>query len=165
MSVEAVLDKITGHNADVLGCIVKVKDTTFHNLPEKYDMVDADAVGEYADSMFTVTGELETGQDGLEQLFLEFTHHSFYARKIDDGILLLLNKPIQRRAFKKMQVGVNLFMKPLKRALDETDEPPVAPAAAAPEQAAPVEAAPEEPPENDPQPRRRGRRFYRGVEY
>ena len=28
-------------------------------------------------------------------------------------------KPMQRASFKKMQVGVNLFMKPLARALDE----------------------------------------------
>lgn len=158
MLVNDVLDKITDHNSDVLGCIVKAKGVTFHNLPEKYDMVDAEAVGEYAENTFSLTDELGTGKADLEQLFLEFTHHSFYARKIEDGVLLLLNKPIQRRAFKKMQVGVNLYMKPLKRAIDENDAPPAA-------EAPPQEAAPEQAPEAKQEPRRRGRRFYRGVEY
>jgi hypothetical protein len=159
--VKDVLDKITDHNSDVLGCIVKAKGETFHNLPEMYDMVDANAVGEYAENTFSLTDELGTGKADLEQLFLEFTHHSFYARKIEDGVLLLLNKPIQRRAFKKMQVGVNLYMKPLKRAIDEKD----AAASAAATEAPPQEAAPEEAAEAKQEPRRRGRRFYRGVEY
>jgi hypothetical protein len=117
VSVEAVLDKIAKHNDSVLGCLVMAQDKTYHNLPDVYSMVDFNGVTEYAQSMFDVTDSLEG--DGLDQIFLEFQNHSIYARRVDESVLVLVNKPIPRTVFKKMQVGVNLFVKPLQRALTE----------------------------------------------
>ena len=117
MSVEAVLNKISKHNDSVLGCLVSSQDKTYHNLPDVYSMVDFQGVTEYAHSMFDVTDSLEGEQ--LDQIFLEFQNHSIYARRVDESVLVLVNKPIPRTVFKKMQVGVNLFVKPLQRALTE----------------------------------------------
>ena len=119
MSVDQVLSKISGHNPYVLGCIATREGRLHHNLPEMYELLDAGAVCEYADNMFQATEALETEHAGFDQLFLEYQGHSLYARRLDDGVLVLVNKPMQRASFKKMQVGVNLFMKPLARALDE----------------------------------------------
>ena len=71
--------------------------------------------------MLMLTDGLETGQDPFDQLFLEYEHHSVFARRLDDGVLLLLNKPMERSRFKKVQIGVNLFLKPLAKALQAAD--------------------------------------------
>lgn len=123
MSVEQVLDKISAHNTDVVGCIAKRGDTIYQNLPEMYDMLDTDGVTEYAENMFALTDDLQTDHAAFEQLFLEYENHSVFARRLDGGFLLLLNKSMERTQFKRMQVGVNLFLKPLDRALQEVDEP------------------------------------------
>lgn len=117
MSVETVLQKISDHNADVLGCIATHGDKVHHNLPDLYELIDTDAVTEYASNMFTVTDALETEHEPFNHLFLEYAGHSIYARRLDDGVLVLANRAMERANFKKMQVGVNLFIKPLKRAL------------------------------------------------
>lgn len=117
MSVEKVLEKISAHNADVLGCIATVEDRLYDNLPDLYDLVNKRDVAEHAQNMFAATDALETEHDEFDQLFLEFQGHSIYARRLDDGVLVLLNQPVERAQFKKMQIGVNLFMKPLKTAL------------------------------------------------
>jgi len=154
VSVEAVLNKISKHNDSVVGCLLAANERTYHNLPDVYSMVDFEGVSEYAQSMFDVTDSLEG--DKLDQIFLEFQNHSIYARRIDASVLVLVNKPIPRTVFKKMQVGVNLFVKPLERALAAADSEPVAPQ--------PAEVEPEKAPE--PQPKKRGLgRMYRGIRY
>ena len=122
MSVETVLSKITAHNGDVLGCVASSGGRVYSNLPELYELVDAGAVSEYASIMFEATDALETEHDDFNQMFLEYGDHSLYARRLDDGVLVLVNKPIERTSFKKMQIGVNLFMKPLKRALSGPEQ-------------------------------------------
>lgn len=123
MSVETVLDKISAHNSDVVGCIAKRGDAIYQNLPEMYDLLDTDGVAEYAENMFALTDGLQTEYSAFEQLFLEYENHSIFARRLDDGLLLLLNRPMERDQFKRMQVGVNLFLKPLTRALQDVDAP------------------------------------------
>lgn len=123
MSVEAVLNKISAHNVDVLGCVAKHGDTIYQNLPELYDMIDTNEVTEYAENMFTLTDGLETEHAAFDQMFLEFDDHSIFARRLEDGVLLLLNKSMERSHFKKMQLGVNLFLKPLNRALEDVGPP------------------------------------------
>lgn len=154
MSVNDVLDKISKHNDSVVGCVLAAKGTTYHNLPDIYSMVDFDGVSEYAQSIFDVTAGLEG--DTLDQIFFEFQSHSIYARRVDETVLVLINKPIPRTVFKKMQVGVNLFVKPLERAIEKADAADAAP----PPPAAEPEAPKDEPP-------RGGRigRMYRGVRY
>ncbi len=123
MSVEMVLDKISAHNSDVLGCIAKQGERIYANLPEMYDLIDTAEIAEHAENMFKVTDGLETDHDDFDQMFLEFGNHSVFARRLNDGVLLLLNRSMERSHFKKMQLGVNLFLKPLKRALDEPTSP------------------------------------------
>lgn len=118
MSVETVLKKICDHNTDVLGCIASYKDNVFRELPEMYQLVDADGMRENAEHMFTLMDGLESGPRAFDQIFLEYQSHSISARRLEDGVLVLIAKPMPRSDFKKTQVGVNLFLKPLKRALE-----------------------------------------------
>ena len=123
MSVEDVLEKISEHNSDVLGCIAVQDGTVYSRLPDMYDLVDTTEVIERAQNMLDLTDGLETEHAAFDQMFLEYEHHSVYARRLNDGVLLLLNKPIDRSRFKKMQVGVNLFLKSLNKALESANQP------------------------------------------
>lgn len=148
----------------MLGCIVRAGGRVYDNLPDRYSLVDSDDVSERVENMFALMDDLETDDADFDQLFLEYEHHSFYARRLDNAVLLLLNRPIKRAAFKKMKVGVNLFMKPLGRAIVEALQAP-APAPAAPAEIAATQnpaPEPEATKRKGPRPRRR---FYRGVEY
>lgn len=140
MSVDTVLSKISAHNTDVLGCIATSEGALHHNLPDMYELVDAEAVSEYAANMFQATDALETDHAAFDQLFLEYEGHSLYARRLEDGVLVLVNKPMQRSSFKKMQVGVNLFMKPLSKALGSDTPAPDAVTADPKEDATPPSA-------------------------
>lgn len=156
MSVETVLDKISAHNADVLGCIASSGETIYDNLPDLYDLIDKRDVAEHAANMFAASDALETDHEPFNQLFLEYAEHSIYARRLDDGVLLLLNRPVQRAQFKRMQIGVNLFMKPLRRALEQSDAQPMPRVVAGPADARPSAEMPA--PEvdgKDEEPRRR----------
>ena len=120
MSVEAVLDKISAHNTDVLGCIAKRGEDIWRNLPELYELVDPQEVTEHAENIFALTEDLDTDHDPFNQMFLEYENHSIFVRRIEEGILILLSKPMERSQFKKMQLGVNLFLKPLSRAINSS---------------------------------------------
>lgn len=132
MSVEVVLEKLTTHNADVLGCVATHGERLHENMPDKYELIDAGAVAERVNLMFAASDALETEHDLFDQVFMEYETHGLYARRLDDGVLVLVTSPMQRGQFKKAQVGVNLFMKPLKKALAEAAAEPVTPTEDAP---------------------------------
>lgn len=152
MSVETVLGKMITHNADVLGCIATHGGKIHHNLPDRYGLVDSEAVAEYASLMFEASDALETDHEAFDQIFMEYDGHSVYARRLDDGVLVLLTDKVSRARFKKAQVGVNLFMKPLKRALAEAETAP-------PEITAEPEATPSDPTGDPITPTKRRRWF------
>ena len=116
-SVERVLRKIAHHNGNVFGCIAAYDDAIYSSLPEIYDLIDVDAVVEYATHMFAVSDVLDTGEDTFQEVFIAFQGHSFIVRKMRTGMLILATKPVKRVSFRKMQLGLNLFLKPLERAL------------------------------------------------
>lgn len=122
------------------------------NLPPRYELLDTDSIAERVNLMFDATEQLETEHDSFDQLFLEYESHALYARRLDDGILILVTEPMERAQFKKAKVGVNLFLKPLKKALAETPF-------------APVEPQPEPPTEDPPPSGGMIHRMYRGVRY
>lgn len=150
MSVQTVLDKLSAHNNGVLGCVATHGEQVHSNLPERYELIDTVAMTERVSLMFQASDELETEHDPFDQVFLEYSSHAVYARRLDDGVLILLTEPMERAQFKKAQVGVNLFLKPLKKALSEAPEVPLV-----------AEAAPE-PTEK---PKSMIGRIYRGVRY
>lgn len=152
MSVDRVLKKIVEHNNNVLGCITLWDGQIYHNLPPRFELVQCLDVAEHADNIFTLAENLETGRRPFDQTFLEFAEYSFFARKLEKGVLVLVTDPIERGDFKRIQVGINLFLKPLRRALSDTDE------AVTPEVEPSV-------PEPEPQPKPTGQRMYRGVRY
>lgn len=119
MSVQTVLEKLTAHNAGIVGCIATHGTQLHQNLPDQYELLDSDTIAERVNLMFEATDQLETDHDPFDQLFLEYDAHGLYARRLEDGVLVLVTEPMQRAQFKKAQVGVNLFLKPLKRALSE----------------------------------------------
>lgn len=124
MSVEHVLDRIADHNAAVLGCIVTHNGQIFDNLPDIFELIDRAELAERAQNMFSLTEDLQDDPGAFDQVFLEFPEYALFARRMEDGVLVLVNAPIERAAFKKMQVGVNLFLKPLKKALAEAAPEP-----------------------------------------
>lgn len=175
MSVNVVLDKLSAHNDGVIGCLVTHGDQIHHNFADPYSLIDAETVGEETSQMFELMEALEDPNPEVSEVFLEMPNHSVFARKLDDGVLVVLNRPVDRRVFKRLKVGVNLFVKPLKRALDApqaaaTAAPVAPPSPAAPnptadpsETAPPLAADAAEPAE--PRRVKKRKRFYRGVEY
>lgn len=151
MSVQTVLEKLTAHNAGIIGCLATHGSQLHRNLPARYELLDSDSIAERVNLMFDATEQLETEHDGFDQLFLEYESHALYARRLDDGVLILITEPMERAQFKKAKVGVNLFLKPLKKALAETPFAPVKPQA-------------EEPVEEE-KPAGVIGRMYRGVRY
>lgn len=156
MSVDRVLNKIVEHNKEVLGCISLWDGQIHQNLPPRFELVQCLDVAEHADNIFTLAESLDTGRRPFDQTFLEFAEYSFFARKLEHGVLVLLTNPIERVDFKRMQVGINLFLKPLHQAL--SDNPAHAPA----EQDTPSEPAT---PDAQDTPKPAGVRMYRGVRY
>lgn len=116
-SVDEVLRKISHHNSDAFGCLATCDGKTYSSLPEIYDLIDVEAVVEYAYNMFAITEMLETVEETFDEVFMEFQGHSFVVRRLRIGLLILVAKPIRRGAFRKMQLGLTLFLKPLERAL------------------------------------------------
>lgn len=161
MSVDRVLNKIVQHNDQILGCILLADGQVYNNLPDRFELVDVLEVAEAAESIFELASSMEAGPNGFDQAFLEFDEYSFFARTLDDGVLVLLTKPIERSVFKKLQVGVNLFMKPLRREL--TGQVAASPAATepAPEETPAVEAGDDAPKEK----KSLAKRMYRGIRY
>lgn len=152
MSVEVVLDKLTANNASVLGCIASHEGRMYHNLPDLYTLVDIQDVSEKMGLIFGASDALETDHDAFDQVFLEYETHGLYGRRLDQGLLILLTQPMKRSQFKKSQVGVNLFLKPLSKAMQtEATQPVDVPA---------PESEPTNANEQTP-----GSRVYRGVRY
>lgn len=166
MSVNAVLDKLKEHNAGVIGCLATHGAESYHNLSAPYELVDAQTVSEEASQVFELMDSLEDPTAEFEEFFLEMKSHSVFAHRLDDGVLVVLNKRVDRAVFRRLKVGVNLFIKPLKRELVKPPEPvappPVEPAPA-PQAQAQTQAEPVT--EDDGAGRRKKKRFYRGIEY
>ncbi len=157
MQIDTVLDKLAAHNHDIIGCIVMQDGKLTHNLREPYEVVDARTICEQAETMLDLMGHLTPAAGEIDQTFLEMESHSVYARRVSDGALVIVNKPMGRDAFRKVKIGVNLFIKPLEKALAETsvveEEIPL-------EVAPPVEAEAEA-----VKPGGRKVRYYRGIKY
>lgn len=120
MSIEAVLDKIVDHNSDIHACILASGDKVYHNLSGPYQMVDPDMFSERARNMLAVTGLMEDDRMEAGTAFVEYDQHSLLIKQLnEDDTLILINDHMARAGFKKLQVGVNLFVKPLERAKAE----------------------------------------------
>ncbi len=139
MSVKSVLKKICDHNPLVLGCMAGKDDMIFREFSRiecKSEggattskpfaircasgidgEIDVDAVHESAENIFVLMDSLGAGEGAFDQFFLEFKDYSIAARRLDEGVLVMVTRPIDHAAFKKTQVGINLFLKPLNRAL------------------------------------------------
>ena len=150
MSVNSVLKKICDHNPLVMGCMAGKDDMIFREFdgingvlnadsPNAKPFVirsssgiegeiDVDAMHESAENIFVLMDNLGAGEGAFDQFFLEFKDYSIAARKLDEGVLVLVTKPIDHATFRKTQVGINLFLKPLNRALQVAVAPEIAPA-------------------------------------
>lgn len=145
MSVETVLNKLRDHNDGVIGCLATHGDASYHNFKDPYEVVDAATVGEEAQQMFELMDTLSNPETRFDEVFLEMNQHSVFAHRLEDGVLVVLNKRVDRSVFRRLKVGVNLFVKPLKRMLDDPDAPP--------------------PGGDTPKKEVKKQRFYRGVAY
>lgn len=155
MSLNAVLDKLSAHNHDIIGCIISQDEKIVHNLREPYEVVDARSISDRAVNMLDLMNSLEGAAGEIDQVFLEMEAHSVYARRVGDGALVIVNKPMGRNAFKKVKVGVNLFIRPLEKALQSEGVV---------EDEIPLEVAPPAEEEVSSGPKRPVR-YYRGVKY
>jgi|GEM_PF-3404911 len=184
MSVEELLTKVSKHNSSICACVLSHGDQYHHTLTGNYEIIDPEELVELADNMLVLAESAPELGDQGDTAFVEYQNHSVFARRIDDNVLVVLTEPMNMSGFKKIHVGINLFMKPLKKALAESAAPaepmvlraePVAsrqlratppkaelhadPAAQvdAPAEADTSETKPEEKPKK--------KRFYRGVAY
>ena len=147
MSVNSVLKKICDHNPLVLGCMAGKDDMIFREFdgingvlnadsPNSKPFVircssgiegeiDVDAMHESAENIFVLMDNLGAGEGAFDQFFLEFKDYSIAARRLDEGVLVLVTKPVDHAQFRKSQVGINLFLKPLNRALQVAVAPEI----------------------------------------
>ena len=153
MQVNTVLDKLSAHNPDIIGCIVTQNGKLTHNLRDPYEVVGVNTISEQAEHMLDLMGNLEPDAGVIDQAFLEMEAHSVYTRRVENGALVIVNKPMGRDAFRKVKIGVNLFIKPLEKAMSEIGVI---------EDEIPLEVAP--PPKEE---KKSGRpvRYYRGIKY
>ncbi|MEM9779864.1 MAG: hypothetical protein AAF813_08090 [Pseudomonadota bacterium] len=136
MSVKQLLDKIRTHNPSVRGCVLSYGDKVHSNLTGNYEIIDTSELTELGDRLLKLSEAAPELEPGSETAFLEYENHSVFVRRVDAGCLVLLADPMPLAGFKKINVGINLFLKPIKAALTETT----------PEEPAPVEKKPTPPP-------------------
>ncbi len=117
MSVEATLERLCDHNTAIRGALTWNGIACHKYLTGPYSAIDAESLGDHGRTLIEAVGAFEDLDAPFKTVFLEFENHSIFVRQIDDHILLLLTDPMRRSGFKKVQVGVNLFIKPLCRAL------------------------------------------------
>ncbi|MEO0911461.1 MAG: hypothetical protein AAFY59_00505 [Pseudomonadota bacterium] len=101
-----------------MGAVVRANGGIHHTLSGAYEAVDAASLIDQAEQILMLSSTLDAGEGTFQTVFLEYDQHSVFARQMDHGILVLLTAPMQRAGFKKVQVGVNLFMKQLNTAID-----------------------------------------------
>ncbi|MEM8869417.1 MAG: hypothetical protein AAGE38_03385 [Pseudomonadota bacterium] len=144
MSVDHLLNKIQSHNPNVRGCVLSTPDKVFSNLSGNYEVVDTTELTELADRLLNLSEAAPELEPGSDTAFLEFEHHSMFVRRIeDDSCLVLLTDPMSVAGFKKISVGINLFLKPLKVAMTEPCATDKASQPATPRPAPPVPPATE----------------------
>ena len=138
MPVAEVLDKITERNAPVVGCIARKDGRIFHNL-DGFD-VDFGRIADTMEDLLSVSDFLDDGSAKIDTVFTEYDGNCLIGQRIDDSVLVTVTDHVERAGFKKLQVGLSLQSRLLKKALDEAaDEPePIA----EPVAAEPIEAEP-----------------------
>ncbi|MFC4701081.1 hypothetical protein ACFO4O_12985 [Glaciecola siphonariae] len=120
MQVKQILDKICEQNESIYGALVRSHDRTFHNFSGIYEMVDVDSITDMAEQALMLTKSLEAGDSEFNSVFFEYEQHSLFVRQIDAGLFILLTAPMERAVYRKTKIGVNLFIKKLCKALNES---------------------------------------------
>ena len=140
MAVKEALDKISERHSDVIGAIVACDGQYYHNLEAPYDMVSVNEVMDLFTEMLEQTDLFDGEGFDFSELMIDFPGHSFIVRKLDDGGLLAVLAPrLARGHLIKLQVGLALFGKSVKKALAAEAE------ATANAEEAQAEASPEYP--------------------
>ncbi len=116
MQVTEVLDKISEHNAPVIGCIAAAKGQVFQNL-NGYDLNCALIADKVRDIMELSALAGEEGADPFETVMIEYDGHSLVVNRMTDGLLIVISEHLQHGAFKKLQVGLSLQARMLDKAL------------------------------------------------
>ncbi len=119
MSVEQLLTKIQDYNAGVRGCVFSSGQSVHHSLTGNYEIIDSDEFAELADRMLDLGDAAPELDGGSDTAFLEYESHSVFMRRVDEGVLVVLTDPMNMTGFKKINVGINLFLKPLTKAAKE----------------------------------------------
>lgn len=160
MQIDAVLNKISNQNEDIIAAMVLREGATYHNLSGPYDLLNpGDILGALEDA-FDLGSEIDVDGMDMGDILLGFDEHSLIARRLDNGILAVLTKQMRRQHLLKLQVGLGLASRALERAFTETPPAAVSPEAVVPK--AEVQAQPVA--EVAPTPKKKPR-FYRGVAY
>lgn len=122
MHVTEVLDKISQHNAPVIGCIASAKGQLFQNL-NGYDLNCATIAEKVRDILEFSALTCEDSADPFESIMIEYDGHSLVVNRMQDGILIVISEHLQHGAFKKLQVGLTLQSRMLDKALAEMPAP------------------------------------------
>jgi len=133
MSVRTTLNKLRKHNSAIIGGIVRAHGIAYNNLEGIYQMVNMHGLADYVEQILELTASLESDGDIFETTIIEYENHSLMIKPIESGVFILITHPLNSAGFKKMQIGVNLFMKQINLAIEnnETDSKPATPPIAA----------------------------------
>ncbi len=179
MSIEATLEKIATKVDGVLAAVLVHEGGVVAHLDGPYSVLPQDDIADLAISAFAMIDEVETVTGGAKSIAFEFENQSLLIRRIEQAVLLLILEPLREAQMRKLKVGVNVFLKPIKTLLE--DMPP--PERAVSDMRAktlrakrfePEDLLPREPEEPlsleqpvraEEKPEKKKKRFYRGIEY
>ena len=130
MQVSEVLNKITERNAPVVGCIARKGDRVYHNL-EAFDM-NVEQLADTVEDLLNISEMLGHDDAPVDTVFSEYDGNCLIGQRVDDSILVTVSDSLHRAGFKKLQVGLSLQTRLLKKAMDETPVPSPEEASAAP---------------------------------
>jgi hypothetical protein len=122
MKISQILDKICEQNDAIHGALVRSNDRLYHNFKGLYEMVDVANVADIAEQALMLTRSLEADNNEFNSVFFEYDDHSLLVKEIDAGLFILLTAPMERAVYKKTRVGVNLFIKKLCKALEQSTQ-------------------------------------------
>lgn len=119
MSVEQLLAKVQTHNTGVRACILSSGNALYHTLVGNYEVIEPGEFVELADRMLELADAAPELGDGSDTAFVEYDNHSVFVRRVGEGVLIVVTDPMNMSGFKKINVGINLFLKPMMKALGE----------------------------------------------
>lgn len=141
MSVESILKQLVDHSPAILAGAIRQNARVDRVATGPYAVADCGVISDRLTGIFVLMEQVEDRLDRTENLYVEFDSHGLFGLRLDDAVLAVITEPLTASGLDKIRTGLEIFRKPLARALNEAEATPV-PKAEAP---------------------KKRRRFYRGI--